>query len=86
MISLKVQIFHHFFFLFGFLFSLFLNFNSKIIYNKFKIIKFMGSFIIVIISFIVYFYFMQKIDNSYFSLYHLFMIIFGFIFNKFIKY
>ena len=85
MINLKVQITSLFFsFLFGFAFSFFLFFIRRIIYNKFNFIKLFGSFIIVITSFMLYFYFMQIIDNSFFHFYHLFMIAIGFIFNRFL--
>lgn len=88
MISLDIQIISLLFsFFFGFLFSLFLTINRTIIYNKIKVIKFAGSFLIVFISFTFYFYFLQIIDNSFFHIYHLFMIIFGFIsFIKIVKF
>ena len=85
MINLKVQIISLLFsFLFGFSFSLFLFFNRKIVYNKYKIIKLIGTFIIVVVSFMIYFLFLQLIDNSFFHIYHLLMIMIGFIFNRFL--
>lgn len=85
MINLKIQIISLLYsFLFGFAFSLFLFFNKKIIYNKYTIIKLFGTFSIITISSIIYFYGLQMIDNSFFHSYHLIMIIFGFILNRFI--
>ncbi len=77
--NLKIQIISLLFsFLFGIFFSLFLIINNKIIYNKFKIVRFFGSFLIVLVSVLLYFIFLQKINNSYFHPYLLLMIILGY--------
>ena len=65
-------------FIFGFFFSLFLNLNHKIIYNNKKIIKIIGTIIVVMISTLTYFIILEKIDNAYFHPYQLIMIILGF--------
>ena len=83
MINLRLQIISLMIsFLFGFIFSIFLLFNEKIIYSKFIVIKLFSSFIIVFFSFIIYFCLLQIIDDSFFHIYHLIMIIFGFIVNR----
>ena len=77
---LKLQILSLLFsFVFGFAFSLFLKLNNKIIYNKNSFIKYFGSFLIILISVLVYFIALQKINNSNFHPYHLLMIISGYL-------
>ena len=77
--NLKIQIISLLFsFLFGIFFSLFLKINNKIIYNNFLLIRFIGSFFVVLVSVLTYFIFLQKINNSYFHPYLLFMIILGY--------
>ena len=76
---LKLQILSlSFSFIFGFSFSLFLDISHKIIYSKIKIIKYLGSFIIVFLSVFIYFVILQKINNCNFHPYLLVMIILGF--------
>jgi len=83
--NLKIQILSIVFsFLFGLAFSLFLNLNFKIIYNKSKVIKYLGSFLVILISVLIYFILLQRICNSYFHPYHLLVIIFGFYFKSLI--
>lgn len=77
--NLKIQIISLLFsFLFGIFFSLFLKLNDRIIYNRFRLIRLFGSFLIVLVSVLTYFIFLQKINNSYFHPYLLFMIILGY--------
>lgn len=79
--SLELQIISLIFsFIFGFSFSFVLNINDKIIYSKIKVVKFIGSFLIVLISILIYFYFLQIINNSNFHPYQLIMIILGYLF------
>lgn len=83
--SLKLQILSlAFSFIFGFSFSLMLNINYKIIYNNIKIIKYIGSFGIVLFNVLVYFIVMQKINNSNFHPYQFILIILGFSFYNLI--
>ena len=83
---LKLQILSLIFsFIFGFSFSLFLKLNDKIIHSKFKIIKYIGSFLIVLIGTISYFLGLQKINNSNFHLYLLIMIIIGYVIENIIN-
>lgn len=77
-------------FIFGILFSIFLKANYKILYSKYKIIKYIGSLLIIIISELLYFITMQKINNSAFHPYLLLAIISGFVlenkvYNTFVK-
>ncbi len=65
-------------FIFGFLFSFFLNLNLKIIFSKNKFIKFLGTFLIILLSTLLYFIGLYKINNAIFHPYELFMIILGF--------
>lgn len=84
MIDLDIQIISLLFsFLFGFTFSMLLISCKKILYNRFLFISLFGSLAIIFASFGFYFYFLQLIDNSFFHLYHLIMIIIGFF--SFIK-
>lgn len=78
--NLKIQIFSLLFsFLFGVFFSLFLKINNKIIFSKYKIIRLLGSFFIIMVSVLFYFICLQKINNSIFHPYLIFMIVLGFI-------
>ena len=79
MMSLKIQIISLLFsFLFGILFSLFLKINDKIIFSRFIFVKLFGSFLIILVSVLFYFICLQKINNSIFHPYLLFMIALGF--------
>ncbi len=72
-------------FAFGIFFSLFLDINHKIIYNTKKIIKLIGTTLVVFLSVLIYFILLLKINNATFHPYELIMIILGFIFENFIK-
>ena len=84
--SLKIQIISSLFsFVFGFTFSTFLTLNGKIIYNKYKVIKIIGSFFIVLSSTLIYFIILNKINYSMFHPYHLIMISLGFALHSLIR-
>lgn len=63
---------------FGIFFSLFLTLNHKIIYNSKKIIKFIGTALVVFSSVLLYFIILLNINNATFHPYELVMIVFGF--------
>lgn len=65
-------------FAFGIFFSLFLTLNHKIIYNSKKIIKFVGTALVVFSSVLLYFVILLNINNATFHPYELIMIILGF--------
>ncbi len=73
-------------FLFGIFFALTLKINKKIIYNKNKIIKITGTFLIMLINTLIYFIILKNINNAQTHPYELLMIIFGYyIFQKVTK-
>ena len=77
--DLKTQIFALLFsFLYGIFFSLFINVNHKIIYNSKKWIKFLGTFLVVLISVLIYFILLKEINNAVFHPYCLIMLIGGY--------
>lgn len=83
--SLKLQIISSLFSLaFGFLFSTFLFINKKIIYNKSKFIRLFGSFLIILVSSLVYFIILNSINNSFFHPYLILFITIGFVFENYI--
>ena len=84
--SLKIQIYTLFFsFLFGMFFSWLLNVNYKLIYNEKKIVKFIFSFIFVVINAFIYFIGINKINNGILHPYSLICIILGFSIVDMIK-
>lgn len=72
-------------FLFGIFFSLFLNINHKIIYNDKKIIKLIGTTLVIFSSVLLYFIMLRKINNASFHPYELIMIVLGFYLENLIK-
>lgn len=66
-------------FFFGILFSLCLNFASKLIYHHKKIYQILFTLIFVVGSILIYFMGIQKINNGIFHPYEAVMIIIGFI-------
>ena len=79
MMNLKTQIILVIFsFIYGFLFSIFLNINYKFIYSNNKFIKIATSFIIILISVLVYFIGIRKINNAILHPYSILMVILGF--------
>lgn len=69
-------------FIFGIFFSLFVRVNYKIIYNDKKWIKFLGTFLVVIISVLVYFVLLKKINYAAFHPYLLLAIFLGYYLEK----
>lgn len=65
-------------FFYGFFFSIFLNINYKFIYSSKRFIKFLSSFLIIIISVLVYFVSIKKINNAILHPYSILMVIVGF--------
>ena len=80
MIDLEIQIkLIIFSFIFGFFFSIFIEyFNKKIIKCK-SIVKFLLTFISILICTFIYFKGIEKIGNSIFHIYSILSIIGGFI-------
>lgn len=77
--SLKTQIILVVFsFFYGFFFSIFLNINYKFIYSSNKFIKFLSSFLVVMVAVLVYFISIKKINNAILHPYSILMIILGF--------
>lgn len=64
-------------FIFGIYFNFFINLNYKIIYHKNKIFKIIGTFILVFLNTLFYFYLMMKVNNGYFHVYELLCIMVG---------
>lgn len=69
-------------FLYGIFFSLFVGVNYKIIYHDKKWIKLLGTFLVVIISILVYFILLRKINYAVFHPYLLFALILGWCLEK----
>jgi len=69
-------------FLFGIFFSLFVGVNYKIIYNDKKWIKLLGTFLVVLISILIYFVLLRKINYAAFHPYLLLAIVLGFCLEK----
>ena len=72
-------------FAFGTFFSLFLNINHKIIYNSKKLIKMIGTTMVVFISVLLYFIILLSINNAAFHPYELIMIILGFYIENIVR-
>lgn len=82
---LRLQIISSLFSLiFGFSFSFILYLCNKIIYNKYKFIRLLGSFLIILLSSLIYFFTLSKINNSIFHPYLLILIIAGYVLHNFI--
>lgn len=71
-------------FLYGIFFSFFLSLNYKFIYGDKKILKIIVSFFCIIISVLLYFIILQKINNGIFHIYEILVIILGFIIENLI--
>ncbi len=79
MMNLKTQVaLIVFSFFYGFFFSIFLNINYKFIYSSNQFIKFLSSFLVIIISVLVYFVSIKKINNAILHPYSIIMVIVGF--------
>ncbi len=84
--NIKLQIITLVFsYLYGIFFSFFLGLNYKFIYSDKKIIKTIISFLVVIISVLIYFIILKKINNGIFHIYEILCIIIGFISDNFVK-
>lgn len=71
-------------FLFGIYFLIILRLSKKIIYNKYEIVKFLGTFIIVLINTLIYFLLIKKINNGIFHIYEVLFIILGMLIDNII--
>ncbi len=69
-------------FFYGIFFSLFVGVNYKIIYNDKKWIKLLGTFLVVMISVLLYFVLLRKINYAVFHPYLLLVLILGFALEK----
>lgn len=83
MIELKLQIASLLFSLvFGFIFSIMIEINYKFVKNHNKVIEFILTFLIVIISTLMYFIIIKYINNAYIHPYFILMIIIGCILEE----
>lgn len=81
--NIKLQIITLLFsFIYGIFFSFFLSLNYKFIYSDKKIFKTIISFLVVIMSVLIYFIILKKINNGIFHIYEILCIILGFIFDN----
>ena len=77
--DLQVQIITLLFsFVYGIFFYLFARVNYKIIYHDKKLIKLLGTFLVVMISVLLYFVLLLKINYGAFHPYCLFVLLLGF--------
>lgn len=85
--SLNVQIITLVFsFFYGAFFGLFINVNYKIIYHDKWYIKYIGSFLVVFISVLLYFIILRKINYGAFHIYCLIVLSVGFwLYNVIVK-
>ena len=63
--------------IFGIFFSLFTEINYKLIHHNKKILRIIFSFMFIIVSILIYFIFLEKINNAYLHPYFILMIILG---------
>ncbi len=78
--NIKIQITTLLFsFLYGIFFSFFLSLNYKFIYSNKKIFRTVISFLVVVISVLIYFIILKKINYGIFHIYEILMITLGFI-------
>lgn len=78
--NIKIQIITLLFsFLYGIFFSFFLSLNYKFIYSNKKIFRTVISFLVVVISVLIYFIILKKINYGIFHIYEILMITLGFI-------
>lgn len=66
-------------FLFGILFSINLNINYKFLYNDHKLVRFLFTFIFVVVHVLLYFIILQKVNNGYYHEYLIISILCGFL-------
>ena len=72
-------------FIFGMLFSLFITINYKFLYQGKSLFRFIINLMIIIISILIYFIGIRKINNGILHIYSILLIIVGFIFDNFIR-
>ncbi len=70
---------------FGIFFSAFLDLNRKIIYNSHKIVKLIGTALVVFSSTLIYFIILLNINSATFHPYELLLIVLGFYLENKIK-
>ena len=82
--SLDIQIYLILYsFIYGFIFSILLDFNYKYLLNKSLLINIIISFMFSINSVLIYFIFLKKINNGILHMYSFVMIILGFLMSHF---
>lgn len=72
-------------FVFGMLFSLLITINYKFLYQGKNIFRFIVNLMIIIVSVLIYFIGIRKINNGILHIYSLLLIIVGFICENFIR-
>lgn len=78
--NIKIQITTLLFsFLYGIFFSFFLSLNYKFIYSNKKIFRTAISFLVVVVSVLIYFIILKKINYGIFHIYEILMISLGVI-------
>lgn len=84
MMNLKMQIHLILYsFLYGFILSILLDINYKYSYKKSLLIKYIISFLFAINASLIYFFFLQKINNGILHPYSFLWIIIGFTLSHF---
>ena len=81
-IQLKLILFS---FLYGIFFSIFLKLNKKIVYNENKFIKIFSTILFIIVSVLLYFVILLKLNYAILHIYSLIMIVIGFILENIIE-
>lgn len=71
--------------IFGMLFSLFITINYKFLFQAKCVFRFIINLMIIIISVLVYFIGIRKINSGILHIYSILLIIIGFIFDNFIR-
>ena len=66
-------------FLYGIFFSFFLSLNYKFIYSNKRVFRTVISFLVVVVSVLLYFIILKKINYGIFHIYEVLMIILGVI-------
>ena len=72
-------------FFYGIFFSFFLSLNYKFIYSDKKVVKTIVSFLVVIISVLLYFIILRKINYGVFHIYEILSLIVGFIIENWLN-
>ena len=81
--ALKIQLYSFFVsFVYGFVFYILLEINSKFIYSSKILVKIISSFIFVIFNILLYFFILMKVNNGYIHLYFFLCIICGYVLCK----